>query len=44
MRRKLVVAALCALALAAGCTPLGVVGDVAVGTAQVAVGAVDLVL
>lgn len=33
-----------ALLSAAACTPLGVAGDVAVGTAQVALGAVDLVV
>lgn len=37
-------ALLAAALLTAACTPLGVAGDVAVGTAQVAIGAVDLVI
>ncbi|MBB3710803.1 hypothetical protein FHS00_000356 [Limimaricola variabilis] len=42
MRRAALI--LIALALVAGCTPVRVVGDAAVGTAQLGLGAVDLVL
>lgn len=35
---------LAALALAAGCGPIGLVGDAAVGATQVAVGAADLII
>ncbi len=41
LRLALAAAALAALA---ACTPLEIAGDLAVGTAQVAVGAADLVL
>lgn len=40
---KLILAAAAVAGLAA-CTPLGIAGDVAVGTAQVAVGAADLLI
>lgn len=42
MRRAALLLALCALA--AGCTPVRVVGDAAIGTAQLGLGVVDMAL